>query len=152
MQVSCGHQLITFSDPKHRVDTGEVHRLSLVVRLSQNQTCETVIMLNGTHTMRGEQETTWVPHLPQYLYLGGAPRDMTTFTDTDLILPSQGLRGCILSFLLAEQEVNLFTSAVAGQDVRECDSAVCSQSPCHNGGVCNQVLMRVTTQQSYSSM
>ena len=25
-KVSCGHQLITFSDPQHRVDTGDLHR------------------------------------------------------------------------------------------------------------------------------
>ena len=25
-KVSCGHQLITFSDPQHRVDTGHLHR------------------------------------------------------------------------------------------------------------------------------
>ena len=114
-------------------------RLSVLVVLSEGQSCETVIMLNGTHTMRGEQETTWVPHLPHYLYLGGAPRDMLTFTDSDLSIPTQGLRGCITSFLLADQEIGLFSQAVGGQDVIECDSAVCSRSPCHNGGVCNQV-------------
>ena len=62
-----------------------------------------------------------------------------TFTDTDLTLPTRGLRGCILSALLGQQEVSLFDDAVTGQDVTECDSAVCSKSPCHNGGVCNQV-------------
>ena len=33
-------------------------------------TCQTEIKLNGTHTMRGEQETRLVPHLPEFLYLG----------------------------------------------------------------------------------
>ena len=60
-KVSCGHQLITFSDPKHRVDTGEVHTLEMIVSLNLDteasvpHTCQTVIKLNGTHTMRGEQ-------------------------------------------------------------------------------------------------
>ena len=63
-KVSCGHQLITFSDPKHRVDTGEVHTLEMIVSLNLDSegeesevphTCHTVIKLNGTHTMRGEQ-------------------------------------------------------------------------------------------------
>ena len=36
----------------------------------QAHTCQTEIKLNGTHTMRGEQETRVVPHLPEYLYLG----------------------------------------------------------------------------------
>ena len=37
LQVSCGHQLITFSDPKHRVDTGEVHTLEMIISLSMGQ-------------------------------------------------------------------------------------------------------------------
>ena len=36
-KVSCGHQLITFSDPKHRVDTGEVHTLEMIISLSMGQ-------------------------------------------------------------------------------------------------------------------
>ena len=145
-KVSCGHQLITFSDPKHRVDTGEVHTLEMIVSLNLDteesevpHTCNTVIKLNGTHTMRGEQETTWVPQLPEYLYLGGAPHDMLMFHDADLTIPAHGLRGCILSFLLAETELDLFGEAVTGQDIIECDSAVCASLPCHNNGVCNQV-------------
>ena len=100
--------------------------------------CQTVIKLNGTHTMRGEQETHWLPQLPEYLYLGGAPHDMLMFHDTDLTIPKHGLRGCILSFLLDEAELSLFGEAVTGQDIIECDSAVCSALPCHNNGVCNQ--------------
>ena len=64
--MSCGHQLITFSDPKHRVDTGEVHTLEMIVSLNLDSeasevphTCHTVIKLNGTHTMRGEQVLYW---------------------------------------------------------------------------------------------
>ena len=37
LQVSCGHQLITFSDPKHRVDTGEVHTLEMIISLTMGQ-------------------------------------------------------------------------------------------------------------------
>ena len=85
------------------------------------------------------QETTWVPQLPEYLYLGGAPHDMLMFHDADLTIPAHGLRGCILSFVLAEAELDLFGEAVTGQDIIECDSAVCSSLPCHNSGVCNQV-------------
>ena len=36
-KVSCGHQLITFSDPKHRVDTGEVHTLEMIVNVNKEQ-------------------------------------------------------------------------------------------------------------------
>ena len=41
-----------------------------------DHTCRTEIQLNGTHTMRGEQETTFLPLLPEYIYIGGAPHDM----------------------------------------------------------------------------
>ena len=80
-----------------------------------------------------------MPQLPEYLYLGGAPHDMLMFHDADLTIPAHGLRGCILSFVLAEAELDLFGEAVTGQDIIECDSAVCSSLPCHNSGVCNQV-------------
>ena len=80
-----------------------------------------------------------MPQLPEYLYLGGAPHDMLMFHDTDLTIPAHGLRGCILSFVLAEAELDLFGEAVTGQDIIECDSAVCASLPCHNNGVCNQV-------------
>ena len=35
-------------------------------------------------------------------------------------------------------QVDLFGDAVTGQDIIECDSAICNEQPCHNGGVCNQ--------------
>lgn len=80
-----------------------------------------------------------MPQLPEYVYLGGAPHDMLMFHDADLTIPAHGLRGCILSFLLSEAELDLFGEAVTGQDIIECDSAVCAALPCHNNGVCNQV-------------
>ena len=64
---------------------------------------------------------------------------MLMFHDADLTIPAHGLRGCILSFLLADAELDLFGDAVTGQDIIECDSAVCASLPCHNNGVCNQV-------------
>ena len=88
--------------------------------------------------MRGEQETTFVPSLPEFIYLGGAPHDMVKFQDIDMFVPSLGLRGCIKGFILNYNELDLFTNAVTGQDIIKCDSAVCAESPCHNGGVCNQ--------------
>ena len=97
--------------------------------------------------MRGEQDVLARPSLPEYLYLGGAPSDII-LTDSpagagggsggDLFVPRSGLRGCIKHFLLDQDEVNLFADALAGQDIIECDSAVCALSPCANGGVCNQ--------------
>ena len=68
-----------------------------------------------------------------------------------MVVPPNGLRGCILSLTLGEREVgrlptsksilakvDLFGEAVTGQDIIECDSAICNEQPCHNGGVCNQ--------------
>ncbi len=48
------------------------------------------------------------------------------------------------SLVLHTKEVELFGGALAGQDIIECDSAVCSDSPCHNKGVCNQVCLCVS--------
>ena len=58
--------------------------------------------------------------------------------DSDMVVPAPGLRGCVLSLTLGEREVDLFGDAVTGQDIIECDSAICNEQPCHNGGVCNQ--------------
>jgi hypothetical protein len=59
--------------------------------------------------------------------------------DAELAVPAPGLRGCVLGLTLGERDIDLFGEAVTGQDVIECDSAICSEQPCHNGGVCNQV-------------
>ena len=81
--------------------------------------CQTEIQLNGTHTMSGEQETPFLPLLPEYIYLGGAPHDMlhvryfpqstsalkNVQRDSDMVVPAPGLRGCILSLTLGEREV-----------------------------------------------
>ena len=49
-KVSCGHQLITFSDPKHHVDNGNIHTLALMVSMKNTKddehTCQTAIHLN----------------------------------------------------------------------------------------------------------
>ena len=50
--------------------------------------------------MSGEQETPFLPLLPEYIYLGGAPHDMLRFQDSDLAIPGPGLRGCLTSFML----------------------------------------------------
>ena len=56
-QVSCGHQLITFSDSKHRVNTGYEQTLEVVVTFQGekglDRTCITEIHLKGTHAMKG---------------------------------------------------------------------------------------------------
>ena len=83
-------------------------------------TCNTVIRLNGTHTMRGEQETYFVPSLPDYLYLGGVPYDTMVYDDTDLRVPTGGFRGCIASLVIDNTEMEIFSGAVGGQDVIEC--------------------------------
>ncbi|XP_023335490.1 protein eyes shut isoform X2 [Eurytemora carolleeae] len=141
-QVSCGHQLITFSDPKHRVNTGYEQTLEVVVTFQGekglDRTCITEIHLNGTHAMKGEQEVLHPPHLPQYIYIGGAPADILQDPGADILIPKVGLQGCVKHFLLQEREVELFSGAVSGQDIVECESAACSSKPCQNNGICNQ--------------
>ena len=114
--------------------------------------------------MSGEQETPFLPLLPEYIYLGGAPHDMLHVRYLpQQPQPSKMCKGtliwwCLLlvcgvassaSLLGRERweaavvqnyifQVDLFGEAVTGQDIIECDSAICNEQPCHNGGVCNQ--------------
>ena len=103
-----------------------------------------------------------MPLLPEYIYLGGAPHDMLHVRySPPQPQPSKMCEGtliwwCLLlvcgvassaSLLGRERwaavqkyicQVDLFGDAVTGQDIIECDSAICNEQPCHNGGVCNQ--------------
>ena len=80
-----------------------------------DRTCITEIHLNGTHAMKGEQEVLHPPHLPQYIYIGGAPADILQDPGADILIPKVGLQGCVKHFLLQEREVELFSGAVSGQ-------------------------------------
>ena len=60
-KVSCGLQIILFSDPRDRVDTGFQQSIRIKLDLDiqnpnpDNPTlCSTVIQLNDTHTMSGK--------------------------------------------------------------------------------------------------
>ena len=81
-----------------------------------DRTCITEIHLNGTHAMKGEQEVLHPPHLPQYIYIGGAPADILQDPGVDILIPKVGLQGCVKHFLLQEREVELFSGAVSGQE------------------------------------
>ena len=66
--------------------------------------------------MKGEQEVLHPPHLPQYIYIGGAPADILQDPGVDILIPKVGLQGCVKHFLLQEREVELFSGAVSGQE------------------------------------
>ena len=66
-KVSCGLQIILFSDPRDRVDTGFQQSIRIKLDLDiQNPnpdnptTCSTVIQLNDTHTMSGTYLDSWM--------------------------------------------------------------------------------------------
>ena len=59
-------------------------------------------------------------------------------SSTDLPFSEAGDLYKSLQALKYNCQVDLFGDAVTGQDIIECDSAICNEQPCHNGGVCNQ--------------
>ena len=62
--------------------------------------CQTEIQLNGTHTMSGEQETPFLPLLPEYIYLGGAPHDMLHVRYLPQPQPSKMCKGTLIWWCL----------------------------------------------------
>ena len=64
-------------------------------RYEYSQKCVTVIHLNETHTMRGEQEVEAVPQRPRRIYFGQMPRSSVNI---DREIPTEGFRGCMHHF------------------------------------------------------
>lgn len=100
-KVSCGAQQIRFSDPR-RVDTGNRQNIDISLTVEANggtlgKKCVTVIHLNETHTMRGEQEVDdQVPERPRMIYFGQMPR--TDGSGRDKEIPQEGFQGCMNQF------------------------------------------------------
>ena len=63
--------------------------------VANTQKCVTVIHLNETHTMRGEQEVEAVPQRPRRIYFGQMPRSSVNI---DREIPTEGFRGCMHHF------------------------------------------------------
>ncbi len=113
-KVSCGAQQIRFSDPR-RVDTGHLQTIDVSLTIEENggdigKKCVTVIHLNETHTMRGEQEVDAVPHRPRVIYFGQMPRMavLSAGAGRDVEMPQEGFQGCMKRF-----QVNTYTNIIA---------------------------------------
>ena len=81
-KVSCGLQIILFSDPRDRVDTGFQQSIRIKLDLDiqnpnpDNPTlCSTVIQLNDTHTMSGK----YILNFPKIENLFLLKNDFTNF-------------------------------------------------------------------------
>ena len=81
-KVSCGLQIILFSDPRDRVDTGFQQSIRIKLDLDiqnpnpDNPTlCSTVIQLNDTHTMSGK----YILNFPKIENLFLLKNDFTSF-------------------------------------------------------------------------
>jgi len=89
----------------------------------------TVIHLNDTHTMSGEQEVDAPPSQPSAVFFGQMPR---AFRD----VANVGFKGCVSYFQLNGEELHVYADAAEGRDIVECSSAACVVEPCRNGAMC----------------
>ena len=133
--MSCGLQIILFSDPRDRVDTGYQQSIRIKLDMESETMCTTVIQLNETHTMKGEQEIVDMPKQPQLIYFGLMPhkRDLP-----ELDIVNTGFQGCMNTLQIDDQDVHLYKDAISGRDIVECKTTVCAIRPCKNGAVCTQ--------------
>jgi hypothetical protein len=90
-KVSCGLQIILFSDPRDRVDTGFMQSVRITLELETPSICRTVIQLNDTHTMKGEQEIMAMPEKPDLIYFGLMPHKR----DPAIDIVHSGFQGCM---------------------------------------------------------
>ncbi|XP_040572701.1 protein eyes shut [Lepeophtheirus salmonis] len=132
-KISCGHQIILFSDPRHRVDTGYLQRLSINITIFDT-ICSTSIQLNETRTMSGDQQIDSLPQIPDMLYMGLVPHKKELGNG----IINVGFQGCMKHLQLNSNELNLYRDAVDGRDIVECKSAICAIQPCRNGAICAQ--------------
>lgn len=91
VRVSCGSQVIQFSDSKLKVSTGYLQTMELSVGVQNGNKCLASFRLNGTHSMRAEQAIDVVPLHPSVIYFGQMPKLITT--DGHL----NGFHGCMKS-------------------------------------------------------
>ena len=91
-KVSCGTQVILFTDPQHRVDNGYHQNIKITLTVDEaSLMCSTIIQLNQTHTMKGEQEIIVVPEQPKDIYFGLMPHKM----DPQVSIINSGFQGCM---------------------------------------------------------
>ena len=91
-KVSCGTQVILFTDPRNRVDNGFHQNIKITLTVDEaSLMCSTIIQLNQTHTMKGEQEIIVVPTQPKDIYFGLMPHKM----DPQVSMINSGFQGCM---------------------------------------------------------
>ena len=98
-KVSCGLQIILFSDPRDRVDTGFQQSVRIKLTLDSPTMCSTIIQLNDTHTMKGEQEIVDMPTKPSMIYFGLLPHKR----DPEVDMVHTGFQGCMSQLQVRSQ-------------------------------------------------
>ena len=82
---------IHISDPRDRVDTGFQQSVRIKLVMESPTMCSTVIQLNETHTMKGEQEIVDMPKKPDMIYFGLMPHKL----DPEVDIVHSGFQGCM---------------------------------------------------------
>ena len=80
-----------FLDPRDRVDTGFQQSVRIKLDMESPTMCSTVIQLNETHTMKGEQEIVEMPKKPDMIYFGLMPHKL----DPEVDIVHSGFQGCM---------------------------------------------------------
>ena len=117
------------------MDTGYTQSLKVELAVDPDALkCSTVIHVNETHTMRGQQEIEVVPAQPATINFGLMPPNV----DPQIPMTHAGFQGCMKQLQIFGQDVHLYKDAVSGRDIVECSRAVCAIRPCRNGAICTQ--------------
>ncbi|XP_066964963.1 protein eyes shut-like [Macrobrachium rosenbergii] len=97
--------------------------------------CSASLQVNDTAPIYSEQRSSSSTVLLGILYLGGLP----SFYSSPLVVKAgflPRLHGCISILEVNGVEVDTWVSAVSGEGVQECGSALCPPGSCRNGGSC----------------
>ncbi|XP_024082772.1 protein eyes shut isoform X2 [Cimex lectularius] len=142
-QFSCGIQTMLFSELKYSINTGFEIELALLLHLYEKggiyNHCNGTVLLNGTLSMSGKQEVSFPKYLHMLsgvLYFGGIPSLIIHQVDLPI---KQGITACMHSLSVNDISRDLYSQALDGLEVSECESLACLSNPCQNSATCIEI-------------
>ncbi|XP_068237860.1 protein eyes shut-like isoform X2 [Palaemon carinicauda] len=140
---SCGLQTVSFLQGNEKLSRN--YRTDVSVRMWWTPyiadvpwgsgKCSASLQVNDTAPIYSEQRSSSSTVLLGILYLGGLP----SFYSSPLVVKAgflPRLHGCISILEVNGVEVDTWVSAVSGEGIQECGSALCPAGSCRNGGSC----------------
>ncbi|KAK7067859.1 hypothetical protein SK128_010504, partial [Halocaridina rubra] len=140
---SCGLQTVSFLQGNEKLSRN--YRTDVSVRLWWTPymldlpwgtgKCSASLQINGTSPIYSEQRSSSPSVVLGLLYLGGLPSSYSSPLVVKAgFLPR--LHGCVSLLEVNGIEVDTWVSAVSGEGIQECGSALCPPGSCRNGGSC----------------